>query len=249
MKKFSCALVFTVMAWNGQVQAETVLGVYAGADFWQSKTTGGFANTDQKQPFDFENESQQAYYLAFEHFVPVLPNIRIQYMPLETQGQTLLNNTFNFAGTSFSAGSTVLGSLDLDSTDYILYYELFDNPLLSLDLGLNAKHLKGDVTVATGSLRGAERLNEWLPMLYIDTKIGILATGLDVFASGSATRYNDSHLYDLQAGIGYQLVDNLLLDVRFKVGYRAMDLQLDDVNDLYADLEFKGVFAGVEIHF
>lgn len=249
MKKYTCALALMVMGFNGQVQADTVLGVYAGADFWQSKTTGGFANTEQMQPFDFKNKTQQAYYLALEHFVPVVPNIRIQYMPLETQGLATLNNSFNFAGTSFTAGSTVQGSLDLDNTDYILYYELLDNALVSLDLGLNAKHLKGDVTVATGNLQGTERLNEWLPMLYVDTKIGILATRFDLFAAGSATRYKDSHLYDLQAGIGYQLVDNLLLDVRFKVGYRAMDLRLDDVNDLYADLEFKGVFAGVEIHF
>jgi hypothetical protein len=37
--------------------------------------------------------------------------------------------------------------------------------------------------------------------------------------------------------------------MRLKLGYRAMNLRLDDVDNLHADLDFKGVFAGIELHF
>lgn len=249
MKKYTGVLALAILGFTAQVQADTVFGLYAGADFWPGKVVGGFANSEQIQDFALKDSSNTAYYLAIEHFVPVLPNIRIQHVALETQGQTLLNTSFNFAGRSFAAGSTVQARLDLTSTDYILYYELLDNALLAVDLGVNAKHLKGDVSVINANVRGSEHLNAWLPMLYLDSKIGIVPGEFDVFASGSAAHYNGNHLYDIQAGLGYQLLTNPLLNARVKLGYRLMDLRLDDVNNLYADLKFKGIFAGLEVHF
>lgn len=249
MKNCNFALLATALTLSSYAQADTVLGVHAGADFWRTSSSGGFANTEQQQAFNFDKDSQYSYYVAFEHFVPVLPNLRIQYNKLETQGPATLDTDFNFAGEDFSSGNAVQAGVDLSSVDYVLYYEILDNALVSLDLGVNAKHLKGDITVRSDDRFASERVSQWLPMLYADAKVGILATGFDVFASGSATAWKDSHLYDFQAGIGYQLVDNMLIDVRVKVGYRVADLQLDDIDGIYSDLDFKGVFAGVHVHF
>lgn len=249
MKNCTLALLATALTLSSYAHADTLLGVHAGADFWRTSSSGGFANTAQQQAFDFDKDSQYSYYIAFEHFVPVLPNVRIQYNKLETQGATTLGNGFNFADVNFTNGSTVQAEVDLSNVDYVLYYEVLDNALVSLDLGVNAKHVKGDITVRTADRFANERVSQWLPMLYADAKVGILATGLDLFASGSATAWKDSHLYDFQAGIGYQLVDNTLIDVRVKLGYRAADLQLDDIDGVYSDLDFKGVFAGVHVHF
>ena len=43
--------------------------------------------------------------------------------------------------------------------------------------------------------------------------------------------------------------ENLAIDVTFQIGYRAITVELDDLDDIYADLEFKGFFAGLEVHF
>jgi hypothetical protein len=60
----------------------------------------------------------------------------------------------------------------------------------------------------------------------------------------------DSHtLYDYQVGISYELIDNLAIDVNLTADYRAVKLQLEDIDDLYTDIEFKGVLAGVVVHF
>ena len=42
-----------------------------------------------------------------------------------------------------------------------------------------------------------------------------------------------------------------VLDVisREKRGYRAVKLELNDIDDLYSDLTFNGVFAGAIVHF
>ncbi len=249
MKKTLSLISLSLCTLSSLAQADTVLGIYAGADAWRTETTGSFAKSEQTQQFAFEDASQHAFHLALEHFVPVLPNIRVQYSTLETTGSTTLTQSFDFGDAVFPPGSVVQSDLDLSNTDYTLYYELLDNALAEIDLGLTAKHIKGDVSVVTGQLSAFEEVNQWLPMLYLDTKVGVLGTGLDVFFSGNATRWQDSHLYDVQAGLGYELLDNLLLDMRLKVGYRVVDLQLDDIDNLYADLKFAGVFAGLTFHF
>ena len=133
-----------------------------------------------------------------------------------------------------------------------MYYEILDNSVVALDLGLNGKHIKGSASLVEqtqNGLQGEESVSQWLPMLYISSKVGLPLTGLDVFAQGSYIGLSDSRMYDLQAGIGYEVVDSLAVDIRVKVGYRAVNLRLDDIDNLYSNLDFKGIFAGVELHF
>ena len=60
----------------------------------------------------------------------------------------LLADTFSFNGLStFDTNRTVNTVSDLTHIDYILYYEIFDNDLVSIDLGLNAKQFDGEITV------------------------------------------------------------------------------------------------------
>ena len=42
---------------------------------------------------------------------------------------------------------------------------------------------------------------------------------------------------------------NLAIDLTLQLGYRAVTLELDDLDDIYSDLEFKGIYAGLEVHF
>ena len=249
MKHCYCALAVVALGLSSQAQADSILGVYAGADVWQAKTNGRFANHEPMQPFNFKDSSQHAYHIAIEHLVPVLPNIRLQYTSLQSKGQALLNNELIYADKRFDSGSQLTTSLTLRITDYILYYELFDNPLLSLDLGVSAKHLKGDFALATTDNTAVQTLDHWLPMLYVDSSVSLLTTGFAVFVAGNVSAVQDGRLYDTQAGVTYQLVDTLLADVQFKVAYRVMDLRLKGLDKLHTDLTFKGIYAGIAFHF
>lgn len=231
------------------VQADTFFGLHAGYDSWQTGTQGGFANSQQLQDFSFRDKNQQGYYLAFEHLVPVLPNLRVQWQNLQSQGHTELNNSFSFGGTTFVAGTALNAELDFRYTDYVLYYELLDNSLLQLDLGLVAKKLSGELGLMAANRQASQSVRQWLPLLYLDTRLGLPGSGLELFANGQASQFSGNHWYDLQAGVGYQLVDSLAMDVRLKLGYRWLDLQLDDIDDLYAGITFSGIFAGIAVHF
>jgi hypothetical protein len=35
----------------------------------------------------------------------------------------------------------------------------------------------------------------------------------------------------------------------FELGYRTVTVQLEDLDDIYSNLDFKGVYAGLEVHF
>jgi len=41
----------------------------------------------------------------------------------------------------------------------------------------------------------------------------------------------------------------MVVDVNLTAGYKSVKLELDDLDDLYTDIEFDGVFAGVVVHF
>lgn len=251
MKKAVLMLsVITAMA--GQAQADTLLGIYAGYDGWRTSASGSFADSSQLQTFNFADDTQASYFIALEHPVPLLPNIRIQRNELEASGTSTINAGFSLGGQVFITDTEVRNRVDLSNTDYVLYYEILDNDLISIDLGINGKHIKGDVLVEETSGNGDaayQSASQWVPMLYSAVSVGLPLTGLEVFAQGSYISYDGSSIYDAQAGVAYTLVDNLALDMTFKLGYRAVNLNLDDIDNLYADLDFKGVFAGIAIHF
>lgn len=252
MKKTALMLALSSTLLAGTVQADTLLGLYIGADGWSTATEGSFANTEQLQQFNFSDKTQKSYYVALEHPLPLLPNIRLQHTQLQSAGITGLSADFSFAGESFAVDTQIQNQVDLTNTDYVLYYEILDNSLLSLDFGVNAKYIDGQVAVAETSANGVVAVQDasaLIPMLYGSAIVGLPLTGLDLFAQGSFVSYDGSRVYDVQAGVAYALLDNLAVDLRLKVGYRAANLRLDDIDNLYANLDFKGVFAGVELHF
>lgn len=252
MKKTLVWLSLGTALLTGSAQADTVLGIYIGADGWNSAVEGGFADTSQLQTFNFEDKTQTSFYVALEHPIPLIPNLKLQQNKLEAAGSTTLNADFSFADTVFNAGTELHNQVDFSSTDYILYYEILDNDLVSIDLGVNAKHLDGDVMVAQASSDGqnaTQNVSQFIPMLYSSVAVGLPLTGLELYAQGSFVSYDGSRLYDVQGGMAYALLDNQAVDLKLKAGYRAVNLRLDDIDDLYADVKFTGVYAGVELHF
>ncbi|MDF2180327.1 TIGR04219 family outer membrane beta-barrel protein [Aliiglaciecola sp. CAU 1673] len=233
-------------------QADTLFGVYAGAQGWRMDTSGGFANTADLTNFNFDNQNQAVFYLAVEHAVPLVPNLKIRNSSMDTEGAVTLTSNFEFGSRIYSANTSVLTDATLDSTDIVLYYELFDNNLFSFDLGLNGKYLDGELLVVSStdsSIQATEEFSGIIPMFYSRLEANLPLSGWGLMAEGSFLSIDDSKLLDYQAAITYSLLDNLALDMKFELGYRSFQLELDDVDDIYTDLDFKGPYAGLEVHF
>lgn len=244
------ASLATVICANAQ--ADTLLGLYIGGHIWANQAEGSFGEGATEQAtFNFDDENQGSYFVALEHPIPLIPNIKISATTLDTVGSANIETSFIINGETFEADSELATTFDTSYVDYTLYYEIFDNDLLTFDLGLTARELESKIGVIEQSTLQESDLNvsAILPMLYVNTVIGLPFTGLNVFAQANFISYDDNSLYDYQLGLGYAVVDNLAVDLELTLGYRAVQLKLNDIDNLYSDLSFNGVFAGAIVHF
>lgn len=252
MKKTVISLCLVTLCTSYSSHADMLFGLYAGAQGWNMETSGGFSEDGTNANFNFDDEAKSNIYIALEHPIPLIPNIKLQRTAMDTQGDTQLTSNFVFGGQLFTVDSAATTDLTLTSTDIILYYEIFDNDLVSFDVGINAKYLDGELLVTDKndvSFSGYEEFSGPVPMLYSRVAFGLPMTGFGAYVEGSYLNVDDHTLTDYQAAITYSLMENLALDVTFQAGYRSFQLQLEDLDDIYSDLEFKGAFAGIEVHF
>lgn len=231
------------------------LGLYVGAQAWQNEGKGGFAEiTEQSsttlQDFGFDEDTNVSVYVNFEHPLPLIPNVRARTGKLTAVGATQLTSEFTFNGQSYSVGESLETDLDFTNTDITIYYEILDNDLVGFDVGITAKYLSGEFFVANAlDVQATEDASLWIPMGYVAGKVALPGTGIFAYGDINLVSYDDNSIHDYQVGMGYSFVDNFAIDASVLVGYREVAIELDDVDDISADLEFSGLFAGVELHF
>lgn len=255
MKKITLAAALaTVLSTNVQADA---LGIYLGGQIWDNQASGTFGNISSQVDFNLADEQQGNFFIAFEHPLPLIPNARISYTSLQTNGMATLDSDFDFDNETFNSGADVSTDFNVSYVDYTLYYELFDNDLISFDFGLTARDFNGNVAVFTQLSSETDTftqpssiaITDIIPMLYVATNIGLPFTGLNLYGHGNLLSVDDHTLYDYEVGVSYELIDNLLIDVNVNVGYRSVKLKLEDLNDLYSDIELDGLLIGTTIHF
>jgi outer membrane protein len=249
MNKTALSIGLLALCASQTANADTLLGLYAGAQAWNMETTGGFSNDGTNADFAFDDQGNTNLYVAFEHPIPVIPNVKVQRTDMSTQGKITLNSNFSFGGELFPVDVNAVSDVDMTTTDFILYYELFDNDLISFDFGINAKYIEGELLVTSDDTVAREEFSGPVPMAYSRLAVGIPLTGFGAFVEGSFLSIDDHTFTDYQAAITYSLMENLAVDVTFQLGYRSVTVELEDLDDIYSDLEFKGVFAGLEVHF
>ncbi|NMP30364.1 TIGR04219 family outer membrane beta-barrel protein [Thalassotalea sp. M1531] len=258
-KTLIAASLISLMSATAQAD---VVGLYIGGQIWDNEATGAFGETANMQEFRLDDEQQTSFHIAVEHPFPFIPNIKLAQTTLDTTGSATLTEEFKFGDETFTVGSSVDADFDVSYTDYTLYYELFDNGAFSFDFGLTGRDFDSEIVATstvtttdssggsvTETLTGKQSASEIVPMLYAATEIGLMFTGLNLYAEGNFLSIDDHTLYDYQVGISYDLIDNIAVDVNVTAGYRSVKLELEDLSDLYTDIEFDGVFAGLVIHF
>ncbi len=238
--------------------ADTILGLYVGADSWQAQTSGAISTNDSLQNYKFDDSSFTNFYAALEHPVPLVPNVKVKYNQLELDGS--FSGAIKFGDTEFGltpSGNTI--TADLSHIDYVFYYEIFDNDLFSIDLGVAGKQFDGDITMSGAPMVNGQLTDALMtetvafsgivPVGYAAIEVVFPFTGLSAFAEGSMLAIDDNEVRDYQVGLAWEFIDNMAVDMALKVGYRSLIVELDDFDDVYSDLEVDGFFAGVQVHF
>ncbi len=249
MQKRQWAMLIGGGLWAMASQADTVLGLTMSVDAWDMDSSGSFADSSDLQRFDHGSETPASFSFALEHPVPMIPNFRLRFADMSSSGRTTIDDSFSFNGVTYPVDARLSTEFNLQSSDFIFYYELLDNDTVSFDLGLNGKYLDGDVRVSDGTNHARQSFKGVVPMLYGAVEFGIPATRFSLFGDFNLLSVGDHSLRDYQAGAAYTVFDNMAVDLSVRGGYRKFKLELDDLDNLYADWSFDGLFLGVEADF
>lgn len=226
--------------------AATVLGVKIGGGSWTHAPSGSITasvggvgtSADLKDDLQLGTKSEGYSYIAIEHPIPVLPNIKISQTNLTSSGSGLVTASFDFNGTTFSQSTSVTTELELNQTDIILYYEVLDN-ILSLDIGLDLKTLTGKVVVNSS----ASDFSATIPLIYVAAEVALPA-GFAIGVEMSTISAAGSSFSDVTAKVSY--TSDYLFGV--EAGVRTQTIKAD-VDDVKANFEFTGVFTGLFLKF
>lgn len=252
-RTLGCCLVATLLGMPFAASAD-VLSLRIGADAWDQSIDGdgrsGPDTIDLNNVLDLDSNDGASVYIAFEHPIPVLPNILVRQTDMQFEGNTTAVLDFQFDDVSYTAGDNLATDFDLSHTDVTLYYELLDiDSLLSLDLGITGRVFSDGLAVKnlTSSQLGKLDIDETLPMLYGRVQFNLPITNLFLGVDANWIGYKESSISDITAKIGYQFDFGLGLEL----GYRTFKLDYEDENDDtdQADFTVDGGFAGVYFHF
>ena len=247
MKKLTllAALVATTVP---LAHADTVLGVYAGFGSWDSTFDGDAGEPSiTLKDLGVKDHKNKYYYIALEHPIPVLPNVRLEHTDITSKQTAKITQTFTVDGTTFTKDSQVSSEFDLTHTDATLYYEILDN-WINLDIGLTARKFDGFVYAKSTTPAKEKKVNvdQTLPMLYGKVQFDLPFSGLSAGVEGNYVSYQGDKVTDYSAKVSY-LFDSVL-DVGVEAGYRKFSLTVDD-DDLQAKVNLKGPYVAAIAHF
>ncbi|MEC8080327.1 MAG: TIGR04219 family outer membrane beta-barrel protein [Pseudomonadota bacterium] len=213
MKK---ALIASTLLLAGAAQAD-VLGLTAEVGQFSPDASfdGRIDNTTSN--VDFDGEDNTYYGIAFEHPVPLIPNVRLQGSTLE----------------GYSANAYI----KIDSTDYTLYYEILDGlAWLDLDVGISLRDL--DIDARVGNSTASE--SAVIPTGYLSAYFTIPTLPLQIGGEIKTLEIGDSSINDTTFKIKYQSP----FVVGVEGGYRTANFDIDE-GSIDSEIEFDGFFIGV----
>ena len=231
-----------VLLMSGSLATADVLGVGARASYWDSDLSGEAGKNgdlvDVENELDLDSDSNVNAEAYFEHPVPILPNVRLNYTKIEQSGSGEISTGFDVVN------GQVDSDLDLTQFDVTLYYEVLDN-WVNLDLGLTARSLDGELTIRE-QLSGTESrtdIDAVVPMAFLAARFDLPFTGASVGGQANGISFDGDSVYDVNVYGQYELSV-----VSLRAGYRQISIDFEDGDDRL-DVELDGPFLSAGLVF
>lgn len=216
MKKCVLVVVMGSLFLVFVVKVDMLLGIYVGVQGWNIFIMGGFFESlIGSVIFNFDDEINMFFYVVFEYFVLLVLNVKVNYISLDSKGNIDLQVLFDFDGNMYEENMMLLIEMNIDIIDFILYYEIFDNDLVSFDIGVNGKYIDGILYVedVDSGESGEMVFKGIILMVYSCVQVGLLFIGLFVYVEGSYLLFDDYKVSDFQVVLIYLFVENLVIDM------------------------------------
>lgn len=257
IKRYNIAAAAAFALTIPSIATADFIGFTVGAGVFKPSFSGDFKSKQTgSDPIDLEkdlglgDDNGKFFYAAFEHPIPLIPNIRLARTEISQEGSSTINRDVTFEGTTYSAASEVSSSVDLSHIDATIYYEILDN-WVNVDLGLTVRKFDGEISLtgretSTGATQSkTQALDFPMPLLYGKVRLDLPFTGLYAEGEGNWIGYDGNNFFDVAAKLGYE--SSLGLGV--EGGIRTIKLEIDYEDEIKADLDFSGVFVNAFYHF
>ncbi len=223
---------------------------YAGSYYWDQGVSGDVSGTaDLEKDLNLDAGGKNVTYLAFEHPIPLIPNVKLKISDLSADGTGLLSTGLTIDGETVTGA--VDSVLDMSHTDYTVYWGL-PLPLVTFDFGLTLRQFDGEVSsvAQSGGTPASADLDFVIPMGYLKAGIDIPLTGLSLGGDINVISIGSTGITDYDLNMTYVLPLIPLLDIGITAGYRSFDLDLDedDFGDLSAQATIDGPYLGLSLH-
>ena len=237
----------------------------AGAGVLSNSASGTIRSTlnqtlEFKDTLDTHDETKDGYfYISLKHPIPILPNIRLEYVDVSTSGNSTevgVKSTF-IPGNIAISSSDVKSSLGMTQYDAILFYNLLDQTMgMTLDLGLDVKYLVSDYKV-DAVIESSD--SSVIPLVYVRGRFDIPM--VDIGLEGDVKYITDgsSTVYDLRVKVDYTMMFIPVVHPGIELGYRIEQFTSDGdessligpilSSDTDSDIGFSGIYGGITVKF
>lgn len=252
MKKIIAAALVAGVA--SGASAAPLVDVYGGIYTWNAKPSGSIAShgegtVDFKNDLNFGSDNTTVMYLGVEHFVPLVPNVRLRHMGLKDSANGQLSAGVTIDGNTYKDNADMRSKFDIDMTDLTLYYTPWKT-LVKIDAGLTVRQLDAKFN-ATGQTTAGDTktanlsAKETIPLLHLGVSGKLPFTGFYAGAEVNHISYSSNRFGDYHAKVGWR--SNFLLGV--EAGYSQVSLKLDDVSDIDSSIDWKGPYVALSLSF
>ncbi|MBU1928181.1 TIGR04219 family outer membrane beta-barrel protein [bacterium] len=228
--------------------------VEMGAGVWMQTPKGDITYTESgANGSDVVNEKEENnnyIWMLIKHPIPVLPNLRLEYVNIDSTG--IASGTFE----DFTASDSKT-SLKMTQFDVIPYYNILDNAAwITLDLGLDLKvvsldYKAQDVTMGLSVNQNySDTQTIIIPLAYMRARVEIPKTNIGLEADVKYVTYDGSTVSDIRAKVDYTLGFIPTIQPALEVGYRVqkIDISSSDVKSAM-NVDFSGMYVGVMLRF
>jgi len=211
---------------------------------------------DLKNDARIGDKTQPWARLKFEHPIPIIPNIKLAYMPVKFEGGGTLTQDIRWGDYTFAADTNFNLSVKLDRFDATLYYNLpFTKTAtagkLDIELGLNVRTITFEgklqgTALGVGIVSEVASITLPMPMGHLAAEIKPI-NQLSLLGEVNYIGYKENAYYDYRAGLRLSPV-RAPLKPFIEVGYRSEKLKLAE-GDVKIDINMEGAYALVGIKF
>ncbi len=227
-----------------------IIGVTAGVYNWNQGFSGdlradkaGDDKIDLEDDLNFDDDNANVFFVALEHPVPLIPNIRLASTGIDLKETGTVSRTFQYEGKTYTQGSQVKSEVDLSHIDATLYYEILDN-FVSLDVGITARKFDGEAKISDSTQSASSDIDGVLPLLFASARVSLpFLPGLYAAGEVHGIGYGGNSLIDTKVNLGYEIFGIVGLEL----GFRSFALDLEGDDDEEFNMTVDGGFLGVVI--